>query len=89
MYNGSEPWPWSAPADITQPNPAERRWYGVEGLVYPLTGCHNAFYTKSSRTAALRGKETITVLINLGEPGHSHVFEIAFQPVPEVRRKRR
>jgi hypothetical protein len=77
MYNGTEPFGVLADSPV--------RWFGVKdtGDGDFHLGMHNIWYTRSSETAALRGRETLTIFINQQEEGHSSVYEFAFRPVVE------
>jgi hypothetical protein len=57
--------------------------FGVGPADAPWTNVHNAFYTRASATAKLRGRETLTLWVNSAQgSAAARVVEIALSPSP-------
>jgi len=59
------------------------RYFGLKSTAsYFGSGVHNVFYTKSSQSTAMKGKETISMFVN-DQDNKAAAYEFAFSPVEE------
>jgi len=62
---------------------AATRYFGLKSSAGAFdSGVHNVFYTSSSQSTSLAGKETISLFVN-DQGGKSAAYEFAFNPIEE------
>merc|ERR1712050_185147 len=65
------------------PSPSSYRYFGLKSSASAFdSGVHNVFYTKSSLSTPIEGKETISLFVN-DQDGKAAVYEFGFNPVEE------
>merc|ERR1712050_329777 len=65
------------------PSPSSYRYFGLKSSASAFdSGVHNVFYTSSSLSTPIVGKETISLFVN-DQDGKAAVYEFGFNPVEE------